>query len=66
MTIITTQLCGNSIFQKALKDAFVELVNKDFGKSSMADLLCHFCDRILKNGTEKLSDDEISDFLGNK
>lgn len=62
--VVTTQCAGHSLFQKALKDAFVEVVNREAGKFKTADLLSSFCDRILKTGsTEKLSDEEIEEFL---
>lgn len=62
--MVNSQFSGNSLFQKALKDAFVEIVNKDVGKFRTADLLSSFVDRLLKTGSnEKLSDEEIEEFL---
>ena len=62
--VVNAEFCGNAMFQKALKDAFVEVVNKDAGKFKNADLLSSFCDRILKTGSsEKLSDTETEEFL---
>lgn len=62
--IVMAQFSGNSLFQKALKDAFVEIVNKDVGRFRTADLLSSFVDRLLKTGSnEKLSDEEIEDYL---
>jgi len=62
--LVTAQFAGNSLFQKALKDAFVEIVNRDMGKSRIADILSTFCDRILKTGSvEKFSDEEIEMYL---
>ena len=62
--VVNAEFCGNALFQKALKDAFVEVVNKDVGKFKNADLLSSFCDRILKTGSsEKLSDSETEEFL---
>ena len=62
--VVNAEFCGNAMFQKALKDAFVEVVNKDVGKFKNADLLSSFCDRILKTGSsEKLSDTETEEFL---
>ena len=52
--LVTAQFASNSLFQKALKDAFVEIVNKDMGKFSAADLLSAFCDRILKTGSNEV------------
>lgn len=62
--MVNEQFQSNTLFQKALKDAFVELVNTDSGRYKTADLLATFCDRLLKSGSnEKLSDPEIEDFL---
>jgi cullin 1 len=64
MNIVNNQFGSNGIFQKALKDAFVEVVNRDAGKFKTAELLSSFCDRILKTGsTERLSDEEIENYL---
>ena len=41
----------------------MEFVNKDVGKYKNADLMSSFCDRILKKGGEKLSDEEVEDTL---
>lgn len=43
--------------------AFVEFVNRDVGKFKNADLMCSFCDRILKTGGEKLGDAEVEEYL---
>jgi cullin 1 len=61
--IVNDQFCGNALFQKALKDAFVEFSNKDVGPDSSAKLMSTFCDRILKSGGEKLSDEQVEDYL---
>ncbi|KAF4323537.1 hypothetical protein JM18_001041 [Phytophthora kernoviae] len=61
--IVNEQFAGNSLFQKALKEAFVEFVNKDVGPDSSAKLMSTFCDRILKTGGEKLSDEQVEDYL---
>lgn len=37
----------------------MDFVNRDVGKFKNADLMCSFCDRILKTGGEKLSDAEV-------
>ena len=63
-TLVNTQFGGNALFQKSLKDAFAEIVNRDIGKIKTADLMSSFCDRILKSGSaEKLSEGEIEDYL---
>ncbi len=57
---MNAQFGSNTLFQKALKDAFNDLVNRDVGKFKTADLIASFCDRLLKTGsTEKLSDNEV-------
>mmetsp|Transcript_18871 Transcript_18871/g.23751 ORF Transcript_18871/g.23751 Transcript_18871/m.23751 type:complete len:742 (+) Transcript_18871:80-2305(+) len=63
MQVVTEQFSGNSLFQKALKEAFVEFVNRDVGKTKNADLMSSFCDRILKTGGEKLSDEQVEEYL---
>ncbi|GLD93367.1 hypothetical protein PINS_up001959 [Pythium insidiosum] len=62
-SVVNEQFQGSSLFQKALKDAFVEFVNKDVGQDSSAKLMSTFCDRILKTGGEKLSDEQVEDYL---
>jgi cullin 1 len=62
--MVNEQFGANPLFQKALKDAFVELCNKDTGKQKTTDLIASFCDRLLKSGSsEKLNDSEIEEFL---
>ena len=64
INLVSSIFSGNSLFQKALKDAFVEIVNKDIGKYKSADLLSSFCDRLMKTGSnEKYSEDKIEEFL---
>jgi cullin 1 len=63
MSVVNQQFEKNASFHKALKEAFVEFVNKDVGKFKNADLMSSFCDRILKKGGEKLSDEEVEDNL---
>ncbi|KAI5059113.1 hypothetical protein GOP47_0025432 [Adiantum capillus-veneris] len=54
----------NSLFHKALKEAFEVFCNKGVGGSSSAELLATFCDNLLKKGgSEKLSDEAIEDTL---
>mmetsp|Transcript_17376 Transcript_17376/g.31660 ORF Transcript_17376/g.31660 Transcript_17376/m.31660 type:complete len:748 (+) Transcript_17376:238-2481(+) len=61
--VVNEQFQGNALFQKALKEAFVDFVNRDVGKFTNADLMSSFCDRILKTGGEKLSDEDVESFL---
>jgi len=61
--VITEDFLGHALFQKALKDAFVEVVNKDIGMFTNAELLSTFCDRLLKSGGEKLNETEVDECL---
>lgn len=61
--LVERQFSSNALFQKALKDAFQDFVNRDTGKFTNADLMASFCDRILKRGGEKLSDAEVESYL---
>lgn len=61
--VIKTDFSGHSIFQKALKDAFVEFVNKNVGQYTNAEFMSSFCDRVLRSGGEKLSETEVEDCL---
>jgi Ca2+-binding EF-hand superfamily protein len=63
LALVNQQFEKNSLFHKALKEAFQEFVNKDVGKYKNADLMSSFCDRILKKGGEKLSDEEVEENL---
>lgn len=71
VAMVAEQFAGHHLFQKALKEAFSELVNKDdlgsgtgSSKYKAAELMASFCDRLLrKNTSEKLSDSEIEYFL---
>lgn len=61
--VVKKDFAGHSLFQKALKDAFVDIVNKNIGQFTNAELMSTFCDRILKSGGEKLSEQEVEESL---
>lgn len=61
--VVRKDFSGHSLFQKALKDAFVEIVNKNVGQFTTSELMSTFCDRILKSGGEKLSETEVEENL---
>ncbi|CAA2985396.1 cullin-1-like [Olea europaea subsp. europaea] len=64
MAYVTDCFLNNSLFHKALKEAFEIFCNKGVARSSSAKLLATFCDNILKNGgSEKLSDEAIEETL---
>jgi len=51
---------SDSIFQKALKEAFEVFINRDIGgRYSFALLMASFCDRILKKKSELLSEEQV-------
>jgi len=60
--VVNGQFAGNALFQKALKEAFVEFINRSVGKFTSADYMSTFCDRILK-GQQKLSEQQVEEFL---
>jgi cullin 1 len=61
--VVQTDFAGHALFQKALKDAFVEIINKNVGQFTNAELMSTFCDRILKSGGEKLGESEVEESL---
>jgi cullin 1 len=64
LEVIKRDFAGHNLFQKGLKDAFVEVVNKNIAQYTNAELMSTFCDRILKaGGGEKISDAEIETSL---
>ncbi|XP_026194190.1 cullin-1 [Cyclospora cayetanensis] len=55
---------ADSLFQKALKEAFESFVNAQSLQPPFAQLLASFCDRILrKAGGDRMGDDEIEECL---
>ncbi|CAH9098751.1 unnamed protein product [Cuscuta epithymum] len=64
MAYVTDCFSNNSLFHKALKEAFEVFCNKIVGGCSSAELLASYCDNILKKGgSEKLSDEDIEETL---
>jgi cullin 1 len=60
---VKTDFSNNALFQKALKEAFVEVVNSSVGQYSNAELMSTYCDRVLKSGGERLSGTEVEESL---
>jgi len=55
---------SDSLFHRALKEAFEVFCNKGVAGSTSAELLATFCDNLLKKGgSEKLSDEAIEETL---
>ena len=49
--MVVVEFSGNSLFQKALKDAFEVFINKESSsKYTNAELISTYCDRLLKGG----------------
>ncbi|WMV49621.1 hypothetical protein MTR67_043006 [Solanum verrucosum] len=64
MAYVTNCFANNSIFHKALNEAFKVFYNKIVSGFSSAELLASYCDNILKKGESvKLSDDAIEETL---
>jgi cullin 1 len=61
--LIAGQFDGHNLFQKALKEAFEVFVNHDVGNVTNAELMSTFCDRILKPGGDKLSEQQVEEQL---
>jgi cullin 1 len=62
-SIVHESFSQDSLFQKALKEAFETALNRELGKYSFAALMSSFCDRILKKSGERLSDDQVEVYL---
>ncbi|KAG8389452.1 hypothetical protein BUALT_Bualt02G0230900 [Buddleja alternifolia] len=61
---VTDCFSNNTLFHKALKEAFEVFCNKTVAGSSSAELLASFCDDVLKKGgSEKLSEEAIEETL---
>jgi len=55
---------NDSLFHRALKEAFEVFCNKGVAGSTSAELLATFCDKLLQKGSsEKLSDEEVETTL---
>ena len=55
---------NDSLFHRALKEAFEVFCNKGVAGSTSAELLATFCDNLLKKGSsEKISDDAVEETL---
>ncbi|GAA0160430.1 ubiquitin-protein ligase [Lithospermum erythrorhizon] len=64
MGYVTGCFSNNTLFHKALKEAFEVFCNKVVAASSSAELLASYCDNILRKGSnEKLSDEVIEETL---
>ena len=63
LEVVMTDFSRHVLFEKALVNAFVVIVNKNVGQHPNAELLSTYCDRILSTGKEKLSEAEVEENL---
>ncbi|GKU86771.1 hypothetical protein SLEP1_g1251 [Rubroshorea leprosula] len=64
MVYVTDCFSNNTLFHKALKEAFEVFCNRTVAGVSSSELLATFCDNILKKGgSEKLGDEAIEETL---
>ena len=61
--IVQTCFSSDSLFQRSLKDAFEAFLNRDMGRFTFAQFLSSYCDRVLKKGGERLSDEAVEIML---
>lgn len=47
--VIKTDFAVITLFQKACTEAFVTFVNKNTGNYTNAEIMCTYCDRLLKS-----------------
>lgn len=63
-SIVTECFDHDSLFQKAMKEAFEVFINREISsRYSFAMLMASFCDRILKKRKDALAEDEIEKLL---
>ena len=43
---------GDTLFQRAMRNAFEGFMNRELGKFQVAEILAVFCDKILKKGSK--------------
>eukprot|EP00696_Hemimastix_kukwesjijk_P013473 gnl/Hemi2/26882_TR9048_c0_g1_i1.p1 gnl/Hemi2/26882_TR9048_c0_g1~~gnl/Hemi2/26882_TR9048_c0_g1_i1.p1 ORF type:complete len:769 (-),score=241.55 gnl/Hemi2/26882_TR9048_c0_g1_i1:48-2156(-) len=53
---------GNSVFHKAMKEAFEVFMNMKVGKATMAEMMATYCDSLLKKDC-KMSEQQIEEML---
>lgn len=63
LDIVERYFFGNALFHRALKNAFEEVVNDSRGEYTNAELFASFCDGVLRDGKEKLSESEVEQYL---
>lgn len=63
MHVVKRDFSGHAMFQKALKDAFAEVLNMNVGSCSNAKLMSTFCDHLLKSSGKKLDISKVEEDL---
>ncbi|KAF4714384.1 hypothetical protein FOZ63_031378, partial [Perkinsus olseni] len=58
-TIVAECFQSDGLFQKSLKEAFETFINRDLGRFSIAAMMSSFCDRVLRRGGEKRSEEQV-------
>ncbi|KAF4726098.1 hypothetical protein FOZ62_005561, partial [Perkinsus olseni] len=58
-TIVAECFQSDGLFQKSLKEAFETFINRDLGRFSIAAMMSSFCDRVLRKGGEKRSEEQV-------
>eukprot|EP00916_Digyalum_oweni_P008310 GHVL01013921.1.p1 GENE.GHVL01013921.1~~GHVL01013921.1.p1 ORF type:complete len:743 (+),score=153.21 GHVL01013921.1:47-2275(+) len=61
--VVKESFKNDSLFQRALKDAFETFINKETGKTSFSSLMSSYCDKILKKTGERLSENDLENYL---
>eukprot|EP00949_MAST-11_sp_MAST-11-sp1_P003845 g3845.t1 len=57
--LIVENFAGDPLFQQALKEAFEDILGQKIGKFNSAELMVSYCDRVLRTGGEKLSEEQV-------
>ena len=62
-SFVVDQFDKNTLFEKALKNAFEAFMNEDVGQFTNAEYLAHYSNRLLRKGNEKLTDAQVEELL---
>lgn len=60
---VENQFCQNPLFQKAMKEAFEVFLNNNVGDHTNAEMLASYCDRFLKTGGERMTEEQVEQEL---
>lgn len=62
-SMVLNQFKNSPTFHKVMKESFEYFLNMDLGKVSAAEMISVFCDRVLRTGGVKFSDEKIEEYL---